>query len=236
MTRKRIFFGSQRVWRSENRGDSWKAISKDLTKNQERLSLPIMGKVQSFENAWDVYAMSTYNTITSLTESKIDENILYAGTDDGIIQMTKDGGANWEKMTVDKLPQSPSTAFVNDIKADLHDAQTAYVALDNHKYGDYQPYLYKTTDGGKKWTRITEGIPDGTLVWRIVQDHLNPNAFVFRNRIRRLCEPRSRKKWYKFSSGLPTIPVRDLAIQKRENDLVLATFGRSFYVLDDYSA
>ena len=97
----------------------------------------------------DVYAMSTYNTITSLSESKINENVLYAGTDDGIIQMTKDGGASWEKMTVDKLPKAPSTAFVNDIKADLHDAQTAYVALDNHKYGDYQPYLYKTTDGGK---------------------------------------------------------------------------------------
>ena len=233
---KRIFFGSQRVWKSENRGDSWKAISKDLTKNQERLSLPIMGKVQSFENAWDVYAMSTYNTITSLTESKLDENVLYAGTDDGIIQMTKDGGASWTRMTVDKLPNSPSTAFVNDIKADLHDANTAYVALDNHKYGDFQPYLYKTTDGGKKWTCITEGIPDGTLVWRIVQDHINPKLLFLGTEYGVYVSLNQGEKWHKFSSGLPTIPVRDLAIQKRENDLVLATFGRSFYVLDDYSA
>jgi photosystem II stability/assembly factor-like uncharacterized protein len=233
---KRIFFGSQRVWRSENRGDSWNAISKDLTKNQERLSLPIMGKVQSFENAWDVYAMSTYNTITSLSESKVNENILYAGTDDGIIQMTKDGGASWKKMTVDKLPKAPSSAFVNDIKADLYDAQTAYVALDNHKYGDYRPFLYKTTDGGKKWTSITEGIPEGTLVWRIVQDHVNPNLLFLGTEYGVYVSLNQGEKWHKFSTGLPTIPVRDLAIQKRENDLVIATFGRSFYVLDDYSA
>ena len=114
-----------------------------------------MGRVQSFDNAWDVYAMSTYNTITSLSESRIDENILYAGTDDGIIQYTKDGGQNWTKMTVDKLPETPSSAFVNDIKADLHNTETAYVLLDNHKFGDYKPYVFKTTNGGKKWVSIT---------------------------------------------------------------------------------
>ena len=232
---KRIYFGSQRVWRSENRGDSWKAVSKDLTKNQERLALPIMGKVQSFENAWDVYAMSTYNTITSLAESKVNENVLYAGTDDGIIQLTKDGGASWKKMTVDNLPKTPATAFVNDIKADLFNEQTAYVALDNHKFGDYQPYLFKTTDGGEKWTSITEGIPDGTLIWRIVQDHINPKLLFLGTEYGVYVSVNQGEKWHKFSAGLPTIPVRDLAIQKRENDLVLATFGRSFYVLDDYS-
>ena len=232
---KRIYFGSQRVWKSDNRGDNWEAISKDLTKNQERLALPIMGKVQSFENAWDVYAMSTYNTITSLAESKADENILYAGTDDGIIQLTKDGGKSWEKMTVDQLPKVPSTAFVNDIKADLFDKQTAYIALDNHKFGDYQPYLFKTIDGGKKWTSISDGIPDGTLVWRIVQDHINPNLLFLGTEYGVYVSLKKGEKWHKFSSGLPTIPVRDLVIQKRENDLVLATFGRSFYVLDDYS-
>jgi hypothetical protein len=194
-----------------------------------------MGKVQSFENAWDVYAMSTYNTITSLAESKADENILYAGTDDGIIQLTKDGGKSWEEMTVDQLPKVPSTAFVNDIKADLFDKQTAYIALDNHKFGDYQPYLYKTIDGGKKWTSISDGIPDGTLVWRIVQDHINPNLLFLGTEYGVYISLNKGEKWHKFSSGLPTIPVRDLAIQKRENDLVLATFGRSFYVLDDYS-
>ena len=108
---KRIYFASQRVWRSEDRGDSWNPISTDLTKNEERFELPIMGRVQSWENAWDVLAMSTYNTITSLAESPINENILYAGTDDGIIQYTENGGETWTKMPVNKLPNTPATAL-----------------------------------------------------------------------------------------------------------------------------
>ncbi len=140
-----------------------------------------------------------------------------------------------QKMTVDKLPGSPSTAFVNDIKVDLHNDQVAYVALDNHKYGDYSPYLYKTTNGGGKWVSITKGIPDGTLVWRIVQDHINPNLLFLATEYGVYVSLNQGNEWHKFSTGLPTISVRDLAIQKRENDLVLATFGRSFYVLDDYS-
>ena len=233
---KRLYFGTQRVWRSDNRGDSWNPVSSDLTKNEERLSLPIMGKQQSFDNAWDVYAMSTYNTITSLAESKQNEDVLYAGTDDGILQMTKDGGKNWTKMTVNQLPGVPESAFVNDIKADLFNENVAYIALDNHKFGDYKPYLLKTTNGGKKWTSITNGIPNNTLVWRLVQDHVNPNLLFLATEYGVYISFNQGDKWHKFSNGLPTISVRDLAIQKRENDLVLATFGRSFYVLDDYSA
>ena len=233
---KRLYFGTQRVWRSDNRGDSWNPVSSDLTKNEERLSLPIMGKQQSFDNAWDVYAMSTYNTITSLAESKLNENILYAGTDDGILQMTKDGGNNWTKMTVNQLPGVPQSAFVNDIKADLFNENVAYVALDNHKFGDYKPYLFKTTNGGKKWTSITMGIPDNTLIWRLVQDHVNPNLLFLATEYGVYVSFDQGNQWHKFSNGLPTISVRDLVIQKRENDLVLATFGRGFYVLDDYSA
>ena len=152
-----------------------------------------------------------------------------------LFNVLKTEGQNWEKITVDKLPKTPSTAFVNDIKADLFDENTAYVALDNHKFGDYQPYLFKTTDGGKKWTSITNGIPEGTLIWRIVQDHINPKLLFLGTEYGLYVSLNQGEKWHKFSSGLPTIPVRDLAIQKRENDLVLATFGRSFYVLDDYS-
>ena len=98
-----IYFASQRVWKSDNRGDNWEPISADLTKNEERFALPIMGRVQSIDNAWDVYAMSTYNTITSLAESKIDPNVLYAGTDDGIIQYTKNGGQNWTTVSYTHL-------------------------------------------------------------------------------------------------------------------------------------
>lgn len=232
---KRLYFASQRVWRSENRGDSWTPISADLTKNQERLSLPIMGRQQSWDAAWDVYAMSTYNTLTSLAESAQDENTLYAGSDDGLLHTTKDGGASWISKTVDKLPGVPATAFINDIKADLFDANVAYVALDNHKFGDYAPYLYKTTNGGKSWKSIANGIPQGTLVWRLVQDHINPNLLFLGTEYGVYISLNQGEQWHKFSKGMPTISVRDLAIQKRENDLVAATFGRSFYVLDDYS-
>ena len=232
---KRLYFGSQRVWRSENRGDSWNTISSDLTKNEERLALPIMGRQQSWDAAWDVYAMSTYNTITSLAESAQDENILYAGTDDGLLHATKDGGATWSTQTVDKLPDVPATAFINDIKADMFDANVAYVALDNHKFGDYRPMLYKTTNGGKSWKSITKGIPEGTLIWRLVQDHVNPQLLFLGTEYGVYVSLNQGDAWHKFSNGMPTISVRDLAIQKRENDLVAATFGRSFYILDDYS-
>lgn len=232
---KRLYFASQRVWRSNNRGDSWSAISTDLTKDQERLTLPIMGKKQSWDAVWDVYAMSTYNTITSLSESPLDENILYAGTDDGHIQYTKNGGSDWTKVTVDQLPGVPKTAFINDIKADLHDTNIAYVALDNHKFGDYAPYLYKTTDGGASWKPITNGLPKGTLVWRLVQDHEDKNLLFLATEYGIYVSFNQGGKWIKFSGGLPTISFRDLAIQKRENDLIGASFGRSFYVLDDYS-
>jgi len=232
---KRLYFGSQRVWRSDDRGDSWAAISGDLTLNQERMSLPIMGKKQSWDAAWDVFAMSTYNTITSLSESPLDENYIYVGTDDGLIHSTTNNGIDWFSVSVDKLPNVPKTSFVNDIKADLHDINVVYVALDNHKFGDYNPYLYKSINGGKTWKPIVNGLPKGTLVWRIVQDHIDPNLLFLATEYGLYFSNNQGEKWIKFSNGLPTISIRDLAIQKRENDLVLATFGRGFYVLDDYS-
>ncbi|MGC1204867.1 MAG: glycosyl hydrolase [Flavobacteriaceae bacterium] len=233
---KRLYFGTQRVWKSNNRGDSWTPISIDLTKNEERITLPIMGTQKSWDAAWDVYAMSTYNTITSLSESPLDENVLYAGTDDGIIQYTKNGGETWSKLLVSNLPNVPASAFVNDIKADLHNVNTVYVALDNHKFGDYKPYLLKSINGGKSWQSITTGIPENTMVWRIVQDHVNPNLLFLATEYGIYISLNQGEKWMKFSEGLPTISFRDLAIQKRENDLVAASFGRGFYVLDDYSA
>ena len=179
--------------------------------------------------------MSTYNTITSLSESPIDENIIFAGTDDGYIQYTTTGGASWTKVNVSTLSGVPNTAFVNDIKADLHSTNIAYVALDNHKFGDYNPYVYKTTNGGKTWSAITNGLPKGTLTWRLVQDHVNKDLLFLATEYGIYVSFNQGGKWVKFSNGLPTISFRDLAIQKRENDLIGASFGRSFYVFDDYS-
>ncbi len=230
----RLYFASARVWRSENRGDSWTAISEDLTRDQERITLPIMGRQQSWDAPWDVGAMSNYNTITSLAESPVQEGLIYAGTDDGIIQVTEDGGSNWRKIETGYISGIPSTAFVNDIKADLYDANTVYVALDNHKYGDFKPYLIKSTDKGHTWRSIAGNIPDRTLIWRLVQDHVQADLLFAATEFGIYFTINGGQKWVKLN-GAPTISFRDLVIQKRENDLVGASFGRSFYVLDDYS-
>ncbi|NRB48934.1 MAG: glycosyl hydrolase [Saprospiraceae bacterium] len=230
----RLYFASYRVWRSEDRGDSWTPISGDLTRNEERISLPIMGKVQSWDSPWDVNAMSNYNTITSLSESPLQAGLLYAGTDDGIIQVTEDGGQNWKKIEAGSLPGVPATAFVNDIKADLHDVNTVYVALDNHKYGDFKPYLLKSTNKGKSWKSISSNLKDKNMVWRMVQDHVKPELLFAATEKGIFFSIDAGGKWIKLSSNA-NIAFRDLAIQKRENDLVGASFGRGFFVLDDYS-
>ncbi|MDP5157610.1 MAG: glycosyl hydrolase [Flaviramulus sp.] len=231
-----IYFASQRVWKSENRGDNWTAISEDLTRNEERLALPIMGKNQSWDAPWDVSAMSNYNTITSLAESPKQKGLIYAGTDDGRINITENGGLNWTTIELSKITGVPATAFINDIKADLFDANVVYMALDNHKYGDFNPYLLKSNNRGKSWTSISSSIPDRNLVWRIVQDHVNKNLLFIATEFGIYFSVSSGQKWTQIKGGIPTISFRDLAIQKRENDLVAASFGRGFYVLDDYSA
>jgi photosystem II stability/assembly factor-like uncharacterized protein len=231
----RIYFASHRLWRSDNRGDKWKAISGDLTKNKERIELPIMGKKQSWDAPWDLTAMSNYNTITSIAESPKQGGTLYVGTDDGIIQATEDGGGNWQKIDVNTLPGVPETAFVNDIKADLFDANTVYVALDNHKYGDFNPYLVKSTDNGKTWKSIKGNLPEKTLVWRIVQDHIQPNLLFVATEFGIYFTINGGNYWVKLKGGIPTISFRDLAIQRKENDLIGASFGRGFFIFDDYS-
>lgn len=230
-----IFFASQRVWRSEDRGDNWTPISPDLTKNQERLEMTFMEKTWSWDSPWDVNAMSDYNTITSLAESPLKEGLIFAGTDDGLIHVTNDGGQNWTKIEVSKLPGVPETAFVNDIKADLYDEGTVYVVLDNHKFGDLEPYILKSTDKGKSWSSMRGDLPARTLLWRIVQDHVNKELFFLATEFGIYFTIDTGEKWIKLKGGLPTISFRDLVIQKRENDLVCASFGRSFYILDDYS-
>ncbi len=231
----RIYFASQRLWRSDNRGDQWTAISGDLTKNQERITLPIMGKKQSWDAPWDFLAMSNYNTITSIAESPKAENVLYVGTDDGSIQVTEDGGSNWRKINVGNISGIPSTAFVNDIKADLFQSNTVYAALDNHKYGDFNPYLIKSTDNGRTWRSISGNLPDRTIVWRLVQDHVNPNLLFAATEFGIYFTINGGTKWSKLIGEMPTISFRDIAIQRKENDLIGASFGRGFFILDDYT-
>lgn len=231
----RLYHASQRVWRSDNRGDTWTPISGDLTRNEDRLRLPLMGRQQSWDAAWDMYAMSTFNSITSLSESPKQAGLIYVGTDDGLIQISENGGESWRRIEVSKLPGVPARAFVNDIKADLHDADTVYVALDNHKEGDFKPYLLKSSDRGRSWRSISGDLPARHLVWRVVQDHIKPELLFAATEFGLFFSPDAGKRWIELEGGVPTIAFRDLAIQKRENDLVGASFGRGFFVLDDYS-
>ena len=198
--------------------------------------MPIMGRQQSWDSSWDFDAMSDYNTITSISESPQVEGLIYVGTDDGLMQVTEDGGENWRTVEVGDLPGVPATAFVNDLKADLHDANTVYVALDNHKFGDFTPYLLESADRGVTWTSIRGDLPDRTLVWRVVQDHENPDLLFAATEFGIYFSVSAGDAWVKLTGGVPTISFRDLAIQRRENDLVGASFGRGFFVLDDYSA
>ncbi len=230
---KRIYFGSKFLHRSNDRGDSWTKVSPDLSRNQSRFTLPMMGRVWSIDAGYDLMAMSRYGNITSISESPLVEGLLYVGTDDGLIQVSEDGGENWR--SVNKVFGVPENFFVNDIKADLHDENTVYAVMDDHKTGDYQPYLAKSTDRGKTWELMVGDLPDRHLLWRIVQDHVNPELFFLGTEFGIYCSFNSGKNWHKLQAGAPAIPFRDLAIQTRENDLVGASFGRGIYVLDDYS-
>ncbi len=144
---QRLWFGSKRLYRSDDRGDSWTAVSDDLSRGLDRFTLPMMGRVWSVDALWDLYAMSQYGNITSISESPVQAELLYVGTDDGLLQVSEDGGGSWR--TVDAIEGLPEGAFVNDVKADLFDANTVYAAFDDHKNGDYAPYLFKSTDRGR---------------------------------------------------------------------------------------
>ncbi|MDZ7682496.1 MAG: hypothetical protein U5J63_12480 [Fodinibius sp.] len=232
----KLLFASQKVWISENRGNSWTAISGDLTKgDQERITFPIMGKQRSWDNAWDVNAMSDYNTITSLAESPKQEGLIYAGTDDGLLQVTENGGESWRKINLGDIDGIPETSFVNDIKADLFDKNTVYVAIDNHKYGDMTPYIIKSTDRGKSWELISEDLPDDHVVWRLVQDDVNKNLMFAATEFGVFFTVDGGEEWTKLESGMPTIAIRDLVIQRQRDDLVAGSFGRGIFILDNYA-
>ena len=229
----RLYYASQRVWRSDDRGDSWRPVSPDLTSGADRLQLPIMEQTWGDTGVFDLWAMSKYATITSLAESPHDEALLYAGTDDGRIQVSEDGGATWR--LAGAMPDVPTGFFVNDLKADLFEVDTVYAVVDDHKSGDFRPLVYVSSDRGRSWTSMVGDLPDRHVCWRIVQDHVRPELFFLGTEFGLFFTVDAGAHWVELNGGVPTIPFRDLALQRREDDLVGATFGRGFFVLDDYA-
>ena len=229
----RLYIGSNRLFRSDDRGDSWRAISPDLTRQVDRNKLKVMGRVWGVDSVAKNASTSFYGNIVSLTESPKQEGLIYIGTDDGLIQVTGDDGAHWRKL--EGFPGVPENTYVANLTASRHDANTVYAAWDNHKMGDFKPYLAKSADRGATWTSITGNLPARGTVYGFAEDHTDPSLLFAGTEFGIYFTLDGGKKWIQLTGDIPTISVRDIAIQRRENDLVLATFGRGFYILDDYS-
>jgi len=228
----RIYFGGDRLFRSEDRGSSWTMISGDLTRGIDRNQLPVMGEIQPPDAVSKNRSTSIYGNTVALTESPLVEGLLYVGTDDGLVWVTEDGGENWRR--IDVFPGVPHMTYVSYLYASNHEPDRVFACFDNHKNGDFTPYLLRSDDRGRTWTSIAGDLGEREVCWAIAEDHVDPDLLFVGTEFGAFFTVDGGEHWTEVA-GLPTIAVRDLEIQKRENDLVLATFGRGFYVLDDYT-
>ena len=229
----RLYFAADKLFRSDDRGDTWKVISGQLSRGLDRDKLPVMGKVWSMDAVAKNQSTAFFGNASALAESQKKEGLIYVGTDDGLLQITEDGGKNWRK--VEKVGDVPELAYVSRIVTSNHDANTVYVAFENHQNADFKPYLFKSTDAGRTWTSIKANLPANWPVWSIAEDHVNPNLLFVGTEFGLFFTIDGGQKWIQIRGGLPTIQIRDLVIQKRENDLVVGTFGRGIYILDNYT-
>ncbi|HKL33639.1 MAG TPA: hypothetical protein VJ919_13955 [Tangfeifania sp.] len=229
----RLYMAANKVFRSDDRGNTWEVISDDLTAQVDRHSFPVMGKYWPTEAVAKDVSTSQWGTIVSLVESPVKEGLIYAGTDDGVISVTEDGGENWTQ--VKEFPGVPEFTYVSDLWADRFDENIVYATFDNLKRDDFTPYILKSTDKGQSWTTISGNLPENGTVHTIVQDLERPDLLFAGTEFGVFFTIDNGENWVQLKSGIPTIAVKDIAIQEREDDLVLATFGRGFYILDNYS-
>ena len=229
----RLYFAANRLFRSDDRGDSWRAISDDLTRQIDRDTLPVMGRIQSVDAVAKDDSTSQYGNAVSLSESPLTEDLVYVGTDDGVVNVTADAGGSWRRVL--SFPGVPAHTYVSCLTASLHQPDTVYAAFDNHKQGDFAPYLLRSTDRGATWASIAGDLPERDVVYSILEDHVNPKLLFAGTEFGVYFTVDGGQQWIQLKGGVPTIAVRDMDIQRRENDLVLGTFGRGFYVLDDYT-
>lgn len=229
----RLYFAAQRVLRSDDRGATWRPVSGDLTRQIDRSTLPMMGRVWSVDSVARNDSTSFYGNVVSLAESPRREGLLYAGTDDGLIQVTEDGGATWRKQTT--FPGVPDGAYVSAVLPSLHDENVVYASFDNHKAGDFRPYVLVSGDRGRTWRSAAGDLPARGTVWTLAQDDVKPGLLFAGTEFGLFFTPDGGTRWVPLKGGLPTVGIYDLDIQRREGDLVAGSFGRGIFILDDYS-
>jgi photosystem II stability/assembly factor-like uncharacterized protein len=230
---KTLYFSANKVFKSTDQGNTWTAISGDLSRQEDRNKLPVMGRVWAMDAVMKNMSTSIYGNIVAFDESPLKQGLIYAGTDDGLIHVSENDGQTWTKYS--KFPTVPEKTYVNMIVTSNYDASTVYAVFNNHKNGDFKPYILESKDKGKTWNPIQGNLPERGSVYSFAQDHKNKKLLFVGTEFGVHFSQDGGNKWQALKSGLPTIAVRDLAIQEREDDLVLGTFGRGFYVLDDYS-
>ena len=228
----RLYTASQRLYRSDDRGNNWKPISGDLTRQVDRNALPVMGKLWGPDAVAKNQSTAFYSNISQIAESQKQDGLLFVGTDDGLIQVTENGGTNWRKS--DSVPGVPSNAYVQRLVTSRHAAKTVFAAFNNHQNGDFSPYLFKSADAGRQWVSITGDLPRRGTVYGFAEDHVDPLLLFAGTEFGAYVSKDGGAHWLKIP-GLPTIQVRDIAIQRQADDLVLGTFGRGIFVVDDYS-
>lgn len=229
----RLYAAANKVFRSDDRGNTWQVISDDLTRQVDRNKLPVMDQVWSVDAVSKNASTSFYGNIVSLTESPLVEGLIYVGTDDGLIQVTENGGETWKK--IESFPGIPDMTYVSCLFTSLHDGNTIYAAFNNHKRADFKPYILISNDRGKSWKSVTGDLKEPQVIHAISQDHIKPDLLFIGTEYGVFFTINGGKNWIQLKGDLPTQAVRDLDIQRRENDLALATFGRGFYILDNYA-
>ncbi len=226
-----IYYGGNKLFKSKDRGETWEA-SEDLTTQQDREKLPLMGVLPDKKTLSRHDGIAYYGDITTVSESPIHEGLLYAGTDDGNLQISRDGGKTW-KNVIGKVPGVSKYTYVSRVVASCHEEGTAYATLDGHRNDDFKAYVFMTTDYGESWKDISGNLSVGSIVNVIREHHRNPNLlFIGTERGAYFSIDRG-KSWIKFKGNFPMVPVDDISIHPRENDLIFGTHGRSIWILDD---
>ena len=226
----RLYIGSQYVHRSDDMGDTWEIISPDLTTNDSTKQNQENSGGLSMDNS----GAENHTTIFTITESPLNENIIWAGTDDGNIQVTKNGGKSW-KNVVENVPGVPKNTWVYHIEASVHDENTAYVVFDGHTSGDMKAYAFKTTDLGKTWTNIIPNDDVTGFTRNIQEDYVNKDLLFLGTELGLYITINGGDKWSKFTKNVPPVAVHYIELQANTNDLVMGTHGRGVIIIDDIS-